>query len=103
MYLFDGSAPFEDATALAKILYSGDVINDRPPSMTALDSKNNWTPLSLGYTPIAEVVGKPIGIGFFIRRGTAIDDVSLTAVPEPASIILVGMTGVTLLVVRRRR
>lgn len=104
MYLFDGSAPFSDATALAKITHDGSVINDRPPSMSAADSKNNWTLLTLpSYTPTPDMVGKPIGIGFFVRRGTAIDDVSLSSVPEPGSIILVGMSGLTLLGLRRRR
>jgi len=103
MYLFDGSQPFLEATALATILHDGSVINDRPPSMSAADSKNNWTELSLSYTPTGNAIGKPIGIGFFVRRGTAIDDVSLSAVPEPGSVILVGLSGVAFLGLRRRR
>lgn len=103
MYLFDGSAPFDDATALAKITHEGSAINDRPPSMTAADSKNNWTELTLSYTPTGGAIGKPIGVGFFVRRGTAIDDVSLSSVPEPTSIILVGLSGLTLLGLARRR
>lgn len=104
MYFFDGSAPFLEATVLQNTFHDGPAIPDRTAAMTSAESQANWVQLSSGpFTPGPAAVGKPIGIGFFLRRGTAIDDVSLDVVPEPASVILVGLSGLTLLGLRRRQ
>jgi hypothetical protein len=103
MYLFDGSSTFSEATALAMVLYDDSAINDRTAGMSSLDSQNNWTPISLTYTPTGNAIGKPIGVGFFLRRGSAIDDVTLSSVPEPTSVLLVGMSGLAVLGMRRRK
>jgi hypothetical protein len=46
-----------------------------------------------------------VGVGFFARRDSAVDDASLTAtgVPEPSTMILVGMAGLSMLGLRRQR
>jgi hypothetical protein len=73
--------------------------------MSSADSLLNWSKLTLMHTvaPGAPEVGQPLGVGLFIRRGTAVDDVTLDVIPEPASVILVGLSGLSLLGVRRRR
>lgn len=103
MYLFDGNVTFSDANALSKGLYTS--INQRTAGMTPEQSQANWSQITLTHTvqPGAPEIGHPIGVGFFLRRGTAIEDVTLSAVPEPASVILVGLGGLSLLGLRRRR
>lgn len=104
MYLYNANVPFSDGTALVNsgVLTS---INTRTAGMSSVDSMNNWSKLTLTYTvaPGAPEVGAPLGVGFFLRRGTAIDDVSLDVVPEPSTMILVGMSGLSVLGLRRRR
>jgi hypothetical protein len=74
--------------------------------MTRAESQGNWTLLSLShYVDIgAPEIGNPVGIGFFARRDTAVDDASLSVVPEPTSMCLVGLGlgGAALLAKRRR-
>lgn len=103
MYIFDGTVPFSDANALTSSLFTA--INARGVSMTAAESQMNWTPLSISHTvlPGAAEIGHPVGVGFYARKDTAVDDASLSSVvPEPGTVILVGLAGLSLLAVRRR-
>lgn len=103
MYIFDGSVPFSDANSLASGVFTA--INARQPGMTGAQSAANWTQLSINHTvaPGAPEIGNPVGVGFFARRDTSVDDATLTSViPEPASVVLVGLGGVALLARRRR-
>jgi hypothetical protein len=105
LYIFDGTVPFSDANALAGSLVTA--INQRLPGMSAAQSQANWTPISISHTVTdgAPEIGHPVGVGFFARRDSALDDASLTAtgVPEPSTIILVGLTGLSTLGLRRQR
>ena len=107
MYIFDGTIPFSDANALASHLYTpstGDFVN-RGPAMTPAQSQANWTKITLQYSvgPGSAAIGHPVGVGFFGRADAGIDDASLSVVvPEPATVILVGMAGLSLLTMRRR-
>jgi hypothetical protein len=81
MYVFDGNIPFSDANAL-----TGDVfteINARQPGMTALQSQAHWTEITLRHhvRESAPEIGHPVGVGFFARRDTAVDDASLRVDP----------------------
>jgi hypothetical protein len=103
LYIFDGTLPFSDANALAGALYTA--IPQRTAGMTAAQSQANWGLLSIAHTVAAGApeIGHPVGVGFFARRDSAVDDASLDVVPEPATIMLVGMSGLTVLGLRRRR
>jgi hypothetical protein len=104
MYIFDGTVPFSDANALAGSLTTA--ISQRTQSMTPEESRENWTLVTLSHfvAPGADEIGNPVGVGFFARRDTAVDDASLSVVPEPTSIAIAGLgiTSVVLLVRRRR-
>jgi len=102
LYIFDATVPFSDANALASSLVTA--INQRTPGMTAAESQANWTQISISHTvsPGAPEIGNPIGVGFFARRDSAVDDASLSFVPEPGTVILVGLGGISLLAIRRR-
>jgi hypothetical protein len=109
LYLFDGTVPFSDANALANHLFTqgtGDFAN-RGARMSPAASQANWTMINLNLyvPPGAPEIGHPIGVGFFGRADAAVDDATLTStgVPEPTTIILVGMAGLSVLGVRRRR
>jgi PEP-CTERM motif len=93
MYIFDGTVPFSDANALAKFPSAVTAINHRTTGMTQAQSQANWTQVSISLfvPPGASEIGHQIGVGFFARRDTAVDDATLTATPEPSTIILVGM------------
>ena len=73
--------------------------------MTAIQSQANWTQVSVSHTvaPGALEIGHPVGVGFFARRDTAVDDATLASVPEPTTLVFVGMTGVAVWGLRRRR
>jgi hypothetical protein len=104
MYIFDGTVPFSDANSLAGGLSTA--IPQRTVGMTADQSKLNWAQISISHhvAPGAPEIGHPIGVGFFARRDTAVDDATLTSViPEPGTIILVGLGGLALVACRRRR
>jgi hypothetical protein len=103
MYIFDGTVPFSDANALAGTLHTA--INARTVGMTAAQSQANWTQISISHSVAAGApeIGHPVGVGFFARRDSAVDDASLTSVvPEPGTLILVGLSGLSLLGTRRR-
>jgi hypothetical protein len=104
MYIFDGTVPFSDANSLQSALF--EAIPQRTAGMTAEQSKSNWAQFSISHhvAPGAPEIGHPIGVGFFARRDTAVDDATLTSViPEPGTMILVGMGGLALASYRRRR
>ncbi|MEX2307997.1 MAG: PEP-CTERM sorting domain-containing protein [Pirellulales bacterium] len=104
MYIFDGSVAFSDANSLAGGLSTA--INQRQPGMTAAQSQANWTQISLSHYVAAGApeIGNPVGVGFFARRDTAVDDATLSVVPEPTTVVLVGLGlgGLALLGPRRR-
>jgi hypothetical protein len=105
LYIFDGSAAFNHGVALVKPLFTA--INQRGAMMDNAQSQMNWTHISTSYLVPngSPVIGKPVGVAFFGRRDTAFDDATLTdsTVPEPATVILAGIGGLSLLAVRRRR
>jgi hypothetical protein len=104
MYIFNGNVPFSDSNALASSLITA--INARTASMDAAQSQANWTQLSISHfvAPGAPEIGAPIGVGFFARKDSAVDDAALTSVvPEPTTIILVSMGGLALVTCARRR
>jgi hypothetical protein len=104
VYIFDGTVPFSDANSLASSLTTA--INQRTANMTAAESQANWTLVSLSHYVAAGApeIGHPVGVGFFARRDTAVDDASLTVVPEPITVFLIGagLGGVAVLTRRRR-
>jgi hypothetical protein len=105
MYIFDGTVPFSDANSLASSLVTA--INQRTPGMTQAQSQANWTQVTLSHLVAAGApeIGHSIGVGFFARRDTAVDDASLSATPEPTTVILVGIgiLGSSVLGQRRQR
>jgi PEP-CTERM motif len=68
------------------------------------DAGSAWTQIGVSYTATAADAGKRIGLGFWANALGAVDDVGLSSVPEPTSLILVGagLAGGGLLVRRRR-
>ena len=103
LYIFDGTVPFSDGNALSGGLFTA--INARTAGMTAADSQDNWTPISLSHyvAPGAPEIGNPVGVGFFARRDSALDDATLTVVPEPTTVLMVGMSLSGLALAGRRR
>lgn len=111
MHFYDASISgnIEAAANVASIQYredNGD-FSDRDPGGSIVDSQNNWTQLSLTHTVLsgAPEIGQPIGIGLWVDSNAAVDNASLevTGIPEPSTILLVGLGGVSLLTARRRR
>ncbi|HEX2475530.1 MAG TPA: PEP-CTERM sorting domain-containing protein [Lacipirellulaceae bacterium] len=108
LYIFDGSLPFSDPNSLSKDDYTpagGDFLN-RTRTMTAAQSQANWRQINLSHTvlPGAPEIGHAVGVGFWIASDGAIDDATLTSViPEPGTILLVGLGGLALATCRRRR
>jgi hypothetical protein len=105
LYIFDGNVPFSEANALKSQLFTSS-IHQRlaPPTETEAQSRANWTQLSISYTvPLdGSAIGHPVGVGFFLRHDSAVDDASLSVTPEPSTMILVSMAGLSVLGWRRR-
>lgn len=110
LYIFDGSVPFSDTNSLRVALYQpsdGDFVN-RDRSWDDVESRANWTQISLSFDAIAggSYLGNPVGVGFWSEADNAVDDATLTVtntIPEPSTIVLVGLGGVALLALRRRQ
>ncbi len=92
MYIFDGSVPFSEPNSLTFTLHTPSPVDE-------------WAQISLSHTvaPGAPEIGNPIGVAFVPRVDSAVDDATLSFVPEPTTIVLVGLGGVALLACRRRR
>jgi hypothetical protein len=109
LYLFDGSIPFSEANSLVFNRYApdtGDFAN-RTGAMTTAQSQANWTQINLSRTvlPGAPEIGHPIGVAMWMGDDGAVDDASLTStpVPEPTTVIMVTMGGLSVIGLRRRR
>ncbi|MBL9162367.1 MAG: PEP-CTERM sorting domain-containing protein [Planctomycetaceae bacterium] len=110
LYIFDGSVPFSEANSLTFKRYApdtGDFVN-RDPSWTPAQSQAAWRQISLKYDvlPGSPVIGHPVGVGFWGAEDNSVDDATLDVsptVPEPASVLLLGVGGAALAAVRRRR
>jgi hypothetical protein len=50
-----------------------------------------WTQIGVNYTASLADAGKRIGLGFWANELGAVDDIGLTSVPEPTSLILLGV------------
>jgi hypothetical protein len=113
LYIFDGTIPFSEANSLISDRYSPiDSINNGPddfvnrdPSWNATQSQAGWTQISLSWTVLhgAPEIGHNIGVGFWSGDDAGLDDASLTVVPEPWSAALIGMGGVSMIGLCRRR
>ncbi len=79
--IFDGTVPFSDDNSLASQLFTA--INQRSTGMTQAQSQANWTKITVKHGAIegSPEIGHPIGVGFYARKDSAVDDASLTAVP----------------------
>jgi len=109
LYVYDGSVPFSEANSLTFQRFgvdTGDFAN-RALGMTAAQSQANWTQISLSHYVAAGApeIGSPVGVAFWIGDDGAVDDATLSVVPEPGTIILVGvgLGGVALIGCRRRK
>lgn len=111
LYLFDGTIPFTEASSLTYTYFqggSGGAFNNRVGTSAGSDhaaSIANWTQLSVSYFVGASspAIGHQIGVGFYVGEDAAVDDASLSATPEPTTVVLAGLGGVSLLALRRRR
>jgi hypothetical protein len=74
--------------------------------MTQAQSQANWRQISISHSVALgdPEVGHPVGVGFWVAADGAVDDATLTSViPEPTTLVLVGLSGVAMFVFRRRR
>ena len=108
MYIYDGSVPFSEPNSLSFARYApdtGDFAN-RVDGSTAAESQANWTKITLSHSVLAGApeIGNPVGVAFWGAGDSAVDDASLSVVdiPEPTTVVLVGLGGVLLLGSRRR-
>lgn len=108
LYIFDGDVAFSQANSLQAEKFNkfdGDFVN-RDPNWTPAESQAAWQQITTTYAvrPGDPEIGHPIGVGFWVGVDGAVDNASLSVtIPEPSSVILVGMSGLTLLGLRRRR
>lgn len=113
LYIYDGTIPFTEPSSLIFARYSPtDVVNvgpddfvNRDPNWSQAESQAGWEQISLSWTvqPGASEIGHPVGVAFWMTDDGAVDDASLTVVPEPTTVILLGAAGLTLLGGFRRR
>jgi hypothetical protein len=95
LYIFDGTIPFSEASALALDSFSeanGDYLK-RGTTDTAAESIAKWTQISISHTVLANApeIGHPIGVGFggpggetgFGSNLANVDDATLEASPDP--------------------
>jgi hypothetical protein len=84
LYIFDASVHFSDPDSLSNAEVTA--INQRTAGMTAAESAANWTQISISHTvaPEAPEIGHPIGVAFFARSDSAVDDATLTVAPPAA-------------------
>lgn len=106
MYLFNGSEPFLEATSLQVQRFAPDTDDflNRGEFSSDAESQLEWTQVSISHAVVADApeVGHPIGVGFWLAGDGAVDDATLSFVPEPSTVILVGIGGLALLGCRRR-
>ncbi len=110
LYIFDGTIPFNETSPGTLSVQGfqggpgGTDFNIRAGANHAA-SIANWTQISISHFVAsgAPEIGHPIGVAFYAYRDAAVDDASLTAVPEPATVLLVSMSGLSFLAFRRRR
>jgi hypothetical protein len=83
MYIFNGNDPFSEANSLANLGGAFTAINKRQAGMTREQSAANWTRVKVAHyvEPGAPEIGDPVGVGFFARRDTAVDDAKLDVAP----------------------
>lgn len=67
------------------------------------DAGSAWTQVGLSYTATAADAGKRIGLGFWGNDLGAVDDVALSSIPEPSTMILLGVGWGGVWLLRRRR
>jgi hypothetical protein len=82
MYVFDGNVPFSDPNALTTQLFTSE-INQRQPGMTPAQSQANWSQITIRHHVRAGApeIGHPVGVGFYGRKDSAVDDASLRVDP----------------------
>ena len=66
------------------------------------DDESTWLQYSYEYTAVAADAGKTIGINIYGRAQTNVDGVSLTVIPEPATLGLVATFGAGMVLIRRK-
>jgi hypothetical protein len=73
--------------------------------MSAAQSQANWRQISLSYfvAPGAPEIGHTLGVAFWGASDNAVDDATLSSVPEPGTVIFVGMALGGLALRRSRR
>jgi hypothetical protein len=112
LYIYDGSLPFSEPNSLTFARYSpaGDSFNqndfvNRAVGWDDAQSATEWRQISLEWTvqPGAPEIGHPVGVAFWAARDAGIDDATLTVVPEPSTVMLVGAAGLSVLALRRRK
>jgi hypothetical protein len=82
LYVFNGNVPFKESNALTFKQFQGGPagdFNNRGPAMNAATSKANWKQVTVTHVvyPGASEIGAPIGVGFYVQRDAAIDDLTL--------------------------
>jgi hypothetical protein len=109
LYMFDGSLPFSEGNSLTFKRYApdtGDFVN-RDPSWTPAQSQAAWRQISLSYSVAvgSPAIGHTVGVGFWGADDNSVDDATLTVtgVPEPASVMLLGVGSLALDAIRRHR
>jgi hypothetical protein len=104
LYFYDGTVGLPDGQLAFQRFApdTGDFVN-RDMNATDAESQAMWTQIGLSYTvlPGSPEIGNPIGVAFWQAADGAVDDASLTVIPEPTTVILAGIGGLLLLTRRR--